>query len=149
HSDTVAVVGSRLMPRSTKKILADLDAFGPPMEDWGRLDELLQELWASHSPSQGVRTLFGVLERYPDHDGYGVFWPILHGLEAIPGYEAELIRSVQRTPTEFNLMMVGRLLNAGQKEVNDVSLVELLSAVATDKRYDEAVRKQAKKYLAT
>jgi hypothetical protein len=46
-----------------------------------------------------------VFERFPDHDGYGVMWSVLHGIEAILNYEIELLASVRRLPTEFGVVM--------------------------------------------
>ncbi|HEX3159728.1 MAG TPA: hypothetical protein VHQ45_14505, partial [Gemmatimonadaceae bacterium] len=35
--------------------------------------------------------LLGILERFPDDDGSGVFWSIVHLLEATSGYEPALV----------------------------------------------------------
>ena len=59
-----------------------------------------------------------VFERYPDEDGAGVFWSIVHGLEALPGYEPFLVESYsKRAPSEFGVIMLGRILNSGQREI--------------------------------
>ena len=113
------------MKRSVDDILADIAAFAPPNDEWLPLDALLVELFADRDPATLARalpTLFGVFERFPEHDGYGVFWTLLHGIEAIPGYEAELVASLRRKSTEFGRTMVKRLRKAGIERVEGVDL---------------------------
>ena len=84
-----------------------------------------------------------ILERFPEGDGAGVLWSVVHGVEALPGYEPELVRSVRRGPSELGVAMVGRLLNAGMSEVGSVSLVSLLREVAESKAAPASVRASA------
>lgn len=70
--------------------------------------------------------LLRVFERFPDEDGAGVFWSIVHGLEALSGYEKHLVAAVQRHPTDFTVIMVRRLINAGSQEIDGVKLSELV-----------------------
>jgi hypothetical protein len=65
-----------------------------------------------------------------EEDGFGVFWSIVHFLEATNGYEEVLVESVLRNPTEFNLLMVNRLINGGVLSVAGQSLPALLREVA-------------------
>jgi hypothetical protein len=66
--------------------------------NWLALDHSLTELFQSGFASQGIDALLGVFERHPTDDGAGVFWAIVHGLEATPGYESALVESVRRAP---------------------------------------------------
>ncbi|WP_353190205.1 hypothetical protein [Pandoraea pnomenusa] len=119
------------MPRATVDIARDIATFIPKEDNWLALDSLLVELWQAGRPEQAIPELLGLFERYPEEDGYGVMWSVLHGLESLPNYEPELLRSLARQPSEFGVRMVGRLLNAGMREVGDVSLLDTLHGLAS------------------
>lgn len=119
------------MPRITANIARDIATFTPKENDWGVLDSLLTELWQTGQPAQAIPELLGVFERYPEDDGFGVAWSVLHGVESLPNYEPELLRSLARQPSEFGVLMVGRLLNAGTLAVEGVSLLDTLRELAT------------------
>ncbi len=121
----------RPMPRATVDIARDIATFIPKEDNWLALDSLLVELWQAGRPEQAIPELLGLFERYPEEDGYGVMWSVLHGLESLPNYEPELLRSLARQPSEFGVRMVGRLLNAGMREVGDVSLLDTLHGLAS------------------
>jgi hypothetical protein len=113
--------------------LAAIDAFRPAARDdnWRELDELLQAL--GPVTLAAVPTLLRVFERFPRHDGHGVFWTILHAIESAPGYEPVLVEHVMRTPTEMGVTMLQRLVNRGVTHagVHDLApLVVMLSARA-------------------
>lgn len=117
--------------RSTASIAHDIAHFVTKDDnDWLALDSLLAELWEVGTPELAIPELLSVFERYPEEGGYGVAWEILHGLEALPNYESELLRSLSRQPSEFGARMIGRLLNAGTAEVNGISLLEVLRELA-------------------
>lgn len=97
----------------TATIIEAIAQIQPGYEDWLELDGMLNELWASGEPHVGIEVLFKVFERFPEHDGYGVFWSIVHGLESLSDYEPALIDSLRRQPTEFNVLMVERILIGG------------------------------------
>lgn len=110
----------------------DLGWFDNP-EDEGQLkqlDDSITALDADILNRNDVGQLLGVFERFPEHDGFGVFWQILHLLERAGGYESALVDSVRRNPGEFNLTMINRLLNGGIKNVGAQSLLSLLEEVA-------------------
>lgn len=92
------------------------------------LEEMLSSVEASACGDPEFDALLQLFERFPEHDGFGIFWSILHLLEACPGYEGALVRSVLRKPVEFNLTMVNRLLNAEIHQVNGQSLAALLAS---------------------
>ena len=92
--------------------------------------------------------LLSIFERFPNADGYESFWSIVHTLEAFPGYEPHLIKSIERTPAELSLTMVNRLLNAGVSEVSGLSLIALLEAVASSSKVDRPVAKAAQGCLS-
>lgn len=105
------------------RIITKLDTI-KSVEDEGELallDQAIEALFSTQSPERAIDALFRIYERFPESDGYGVFWSILHALEAMPGYEQRLIESVRRQPMEFNLNMVNRLLNANITHIGDYS----------------------------
>ncbi|MBU66698.1 MAG: hypothetical protein CL858_14780 [Cupriavidus sp.] len=118
------------MPRTTVEIAADIATFVPKEDNWLPLDSLVAELWQAGYPEQAIPQLLSVFERYPEEDGFGVVWTVLHGLESLPNYEPELLRSLARQPSEFGIRMVGRLINAGIREVGGVSLNDTLRELA-------------------
>jgi hypothetical protein len=118
------------MPRPTASVANDIATFVPQDGNWIALDTLLAELWQTGHPEQAIPELFSVFERYPDEDGAGVVWSVLHGLESLPNYEPELLRSVARQPSEFGVRMLGRLLNAGTKEIGGVPLLNILKEIS-------------------
>lgn len=85
-----------------------------PTEDgnWLALDALLDRLWCLGGPdADALPVLFGVFERFPEDDGAGVLWSVLHGVEDFePGfYEAALRASVARVPSLMGTTMLRRL----------------------------------------
>ncbi|BEP56463.1 hypothetical protein GmRootV118_37070 [Variovorax sp. V118] len=119
------------MPRTTSEIAHDIANFAPPEDgSWRHLDSLLDELWRAGSPEQAMPEMLSVFERYPEEDGYGVMWTIVHGLESLPNYQPELLRSLARQPSELGIAMVGRILNVGTTEIGGVSLLQTLHDLA-------------------
>jgi hypothetical protein len=121
------------------------------MEDEGQLKQLqnlLDSLSVDVCSKEIVSALFDLFERFPDSDGYGMFWTIVHFLEAGVDYESELLASVKRNPCEFNLMMVNRLINGKVKEIAGENLLEVLKTVAMNERADRVVQALAHRFLA-
>lgn len=133
--------------RTVAQIVADIGTFQPAGGNWRPLDSLLGELWATGAASRHVTDLLAVLERFPDEHGGGVLWSVVHGVESLPGYEPELVRSVRRKPSELGVTMVGRLLNGGVSEVGGASLVGLLREVATSAVASDLVRASAARWV--
>ena len=71
-----------------------------------QLDGAVNSLLASNHPEFGIGALLRIFERFPDKDGYGVFWSLLHGLESMPDYEGALVESFMRQPSEFAMLML-------------------------------------------
>jgi hypothetical protein len=136
------------MARPVSKIVAAIQDFQPSNGNWQGLDALLQELFQSKSASRGIDAMLHVFERYPtDEDGFGVFWTVLHGLESLPRYESKLVASVKRAPSDFGLLMVNRLLNAGRKAVGGVRLISLLEQVIKNQNVPPKIRREAQQFL--
>lgn len=135
------------MPRSTKDIAADIDAIQPTNGNWLGLEALLEELWRDGSPQAAIPELLRVFERFPDDDGLGVFWSIVHGLEALPGYQAHLLASVGRAPSDMAVTMLGRLLNAGYHDINGVPIRHILQEVVTRSDAGPSAKETARSFL--
>lgn len=123
--------------RDAKTILTEIANFHPARspradcgEEWLEIDALVTELHETNATDAGVvRTLLELFERFPRHDGFEVFWSVLHYLESLPGYESQLISSLQRVPNRMGLIMLRRLSNRGVTCVNGVDLAPLIAAV--------------------
>jgi hypothetical protein len=131
-------------------LIEQLEAFTDPQSEaqLQALDAAVQEISASSIGKVEIEALLGVFERFPEADGFGVFWGVLHALEALEGYEPLLIASVQRKPCEFNVLMVNRLLNAGVNQIEGQTLDSLLTAVLSNPQATGQAIDDAKQYLA-
>ncbi|MFO0851256.1 MAG: hypothetical protein U0871_22275 [Gemmataceae bacterium] len=135
------------MGRDVTHIVEQIRRFEPVQEDWSALDRLLQELFRTDEASLGVRAILGIFERFPAHDGFGVFWSAVHGLESLSGYELALIESVRQAPAMFSLRMIRRILNSGVSEVAGVRLLELVREVVRRDDVSRDVRDAAQDIL--
>jgi hypothetical protein len=98
------------MPRTVDDILGDIVSFHPADGVWLPLDDLLGELWEAGVPARALPTLFHVFERFPEDDGEGVLWSIVHGVEGTDlDYEEPLRASLARRPSHMGKVMLGRL----------------------------------------
>lgn len=103
--------------------------FEPEGDDyWLPLDELLQAVFQQEKPQLYFPAIFNLFERFPDEDGAGVFWAALHGMEAVGGYETELVRYFRRSPALMIHALLVRLRNSGHTHVAGVALDSLLGA---------------------
>jgi hypothetical protein len=102
------------MTRSIADILKDIETFHPEDDEWLPLDDLFEELWETGAPPQeAIPVLFRVFERFPNSDGAGVLWSIVHGIEGLPyNYEVALKQSYDRVPSEMAAIMLRRLAKA-------------------------------------
>lgn len=98
------------MPRDVDDILGDIASFRPEGADWLPLDSMIAELWQVGVPPRALPTLLGVFERFPDDDGAGVLWSIVHGVESLDlDYEQPLRDSLARQPSHMGQVMLDRL----------------------------------------
>lgn len=125
--------------------LHDLDDAAQMQALMNALDRLGEQL-----PSEPAVTeaLFGVLERFPESDGYGTFWTILHILEDTPHYESALLRSVRRQPNEFTVLMLNRLWNAEVATIGETKILDLLREVVANPRTPAEIGELARELRA-
>ncbi|RNI28565.1 hypothetical protein [Rufibacter latericius] len=126
--------------REIEDILTDINSFEPIDDDWLELDDLIGELLESNNPENGIRTLLNVLERFPEEDGAGVLWSIVHGLEHLDGYEQELIDSLLRQPSLLGVAMVRRIENTGQTEIAGRKVEEIYGTLLSHPKLPESVK---------
>lgn len=126
-----------------------LSEFNNP-QDPGQLQELdaaVATALAGGLCQSDKEALLLVFERFPEEDGFGVFWSILHALEAADNYEHELVASVRRVPNLFNTLMVNRIVNAGASVVAGVQAERLLEEVLHNGTAMPSVIKQVQSLL--
>jgi hypothetical protein len=102
------------MTRSVDDLLTELQGFAPTADgadNVHRLNEVLAGFDALPGCERIAPALLGLLERYPTAD-FGAPGPLVHALEAQPGYPALLAGSLERQPTELTAWMANRLLNS-------------------------------------
>ena len=96
--------------RPTFVVLKDIEDFSPVNGNWRHLDNLLDELWSGGVAEGQFPILFGVFERFPEEDGAGVLWSIVHGVESLQfNYEPVLRQSIARQPSYMGRVMLQRL----------------------------------------
>ena len=112
------------------------------------LDETLTAIFQEGFESQFVADLLHVFERFPNQDGFGVFWTILHGIESVPGFEGALLDSVEKSPSEFTVRMINRLINAGEDRIGTTNLMQVLRSVAERGDIPSSVSQEASDFLS-
>jgi hypothetical protein len=99
--------------RSAEEVVAEISSFSPVGDDWRPLDALLADLWEAGVRETHIPSLLRVFERYPDEDGSGVLWSIVHGIEALPfDYESALRDSMSRRVSVMGRVLLQRLENS-------------------------------------
>jgi hypothetical protein len=134
--------------RTAQEIERDMLAFQEPSDgNWMPLDALITEAVGALAPADQIRLFLRLFERFPFDDGAGVMWAALHALEDLDGYEASLLLSVRRTPSELGLAMLGRLFNAGQISIGEANIFDVFADLAAAGEIDERARKEAARWL--
>lgn len=113
-----------------------------------RLNELTDALMATLDgrPEAAIPELFAVMERMPDAD-LGSPGSLVHTLEAFKGYEAELVRSVRRSPSLLSVWMVNRILNTDLPIDTRESYMSLLNDAAIRSDVPRTVREDARDFV--
>ena len=132
-----------------QKAIGDLDSISSleDQEDMDGLDDMILKLFASGNAELGIDAMLRVFERFQNKVDLYIFWNLVHGLETLPDYEKNLFESIKRKPSEFSLLMVNRILNAGITEVGDVNILDLLKSVAIDESQSDEMRKEAQHFV--
>lgn len=128
-----------------KNIAKEIDNFSPVDGNWLELDKLVCEIKDINSDI--ITSCLAVFERFPEQDGAGVFFSIIHALEYHGGFENELANSVINKPNQWNLLMLNRFLNADIDVIGDYAIYQLLMGVINNNSLSEELRNLAKDYL--
>lgn len=126
-------------------IAEEIDAFSPSDGNWLGLDRAVSTL--NDIDDEIIAACLRVFERYPEDDGAGVFFTIIHTLEHFGGYESALASSVRRNPNQWNLLMLNRMLDADIDAAGDYTIFELLMNVQKGDSLPLKLRELAKDYL--
>jgi len=112
-----------------------------------RLRELADAVQRLPAPEAAIPEMFGLMERMPDVE-LGSPGPLVHTLEAIPGYKSHLANSVRRQPSLLSVWMVNRILNSPVPEKRRDFWMTLLQESADRLDSPEPVRQDACDFIA-
>jgi hypothetical protein len=122
------------MARAVADVLAEIAAFTPPtdwMRGWKPFAELVAELKAAGGLPAAVPDLLSYFERHPTARTVSWLWDVARALEWMPGeYEAAVLESIHRCPSDFAVRLAGRFAARGRAEVGGVRVADVLEAAA-------------------
>lgn len=131
----------------SRVVVGQVAAFTPRDGDWRRLDTLIRDLARHDFVAEDFSRLFRLFERFPEDDGAEVFWGIVHLLEDVGGYEAALVSSLRRAPSEMGAIMINRMINGGIRVAAGTPCVEILAEIADNPGASESVRQRALRFI--
>jgi hypothetical protein len=130
----------------------DFDLSHPDAQGLEQLGKICDEL-AGQPVEVVAPLLLSFIERFAEPAGIdarydlGTPGPLVHTLEALPGYEPWLIESIRRRPAPLSLLMLHRILNTlSEGEDYDEYLV-LLRSVSERKDVSPATMTEAIQFL--
>lgn len=130
-------------------VIAALNSFEPSRDDTDnlyRLYQLFEGFRSLPDRHRAALAMFSLLERFPDAE-FGSPGPLVHELEAIPGYVPLLRGSVRRQPTYHTVWMVNRLLNTKLPSDQRESWLSELRAALEHPLASEQTRRSAEEFL--
>ncbi|WP_133586474.1 hypothetical protein [Sphingobacterium yanglingense] len=137
------------MKMEIEKLIDQLNAINPnddSLYDVDSIIELIYKLDTSEA-KKAIDPLLRIFERL-DEDHYdGVLWSIIHGIEGLKEYEEDLIKSVNRCPNEYNLLMINRILNSGQGSYKSTDYLSLLKELNTNNKLSPFLKEEIKGYI--
>ncbi|WP_442679015.1 hypothetical protein ACSBM8_16145 [Sphingomonas sp. ASY06-1R] len=114
-----------------------------------KLDELC-EIWSTRGVElDGVEAILHFIELNPDLD-FGSPGPLVHFSEKFHhhGYEAALLRSINRRPTPLTAWMLNRLINGTADGPEREAYVAAFEKAAASPSTDEETREEINHYLS-
>jgi hypothetical protein len=136
------------MTSSVDEVVRELETLPYVSGDVQTLEELMERLRGADGAERAVGPILRFLETHPDDD-VGAPGPLVHFVEKFyrRGYEAQLVDSVQRSPTLHSLWMLNRLIN-GSKGREKARYRAVMKAVAQGRTVRTDVRALADEFLA-
>lgn len=128
--------------RTSRSIITDIEQFEPQDGNWLQLDRLLNELWETGKQENFTGDLLRVFEKFPEEDGAGVFWSIVHGLENFSTYENELIESLIRQPSELGLIMLRRIKNSGIRTIGGIDISKIVRDILSNGQLTQTLKQK-------
>jgi hypothetical protein len=97
---------------------------------------------------EALEPILRFIEDHPDID-YGAPGPLVHFMETFAGneYEASLLASLARKPTDATLWMLNRLINATSNSARRPALISAVTQAETHPLADEDARQSAQMFL--
>jgi hypothetical protein len=130
-------------------VIAVVNSFEPSRDDADnlyRLYQLFEGFRCLPDRHCAALAMFSLLERFPDAES-GSPGPLVHELEAIPGYLPLLRGSVRRQPTYHTVWMVNRLLNTELPSDQRESWLSEVRAALEHPLASEQTRTSTQEYL--
>ncbi|MCC2970765.1 hypothetical protein [Massilia sp. IC2-476] len=131
-------------------VIISLDAF-VPSEESENVEQLYQYLvplaalpLAERLPA--MPAILNLIERFPDAE-FGSPGPLVHELEAMPGYEKLLMGSLQRQPAALTVWMANRILNSELAPNARATWLSILTDVLRHPNTSEATKEVALAFL--
>jgi hypothetical protein len=90
--------------------------------------------------------MLGLLARFPGAE-LGNPGPIVDELEAIAGYESQLIESLHRQPTDLTVWMVNRILNSNLSDPEQAIWLAELKAVGQHPKSSDSTKECVEEFL--
>lgn len=124
-------LSSGTYPAHEKKLREQLAALTPE----ATLHDQRQVLTQLHKLGlfeKELPSLFALCERFPEEHQFP--WPFVSMVQDIPGYQRELIASLDRQPSYAGLLLLKGIINSKRYEIDGIDLRALLGEIA--KRQD-------------
>ena len=111
------------------------------------LGEIRDELEETEDNFQAIEPILKLIESNEDIE-YGGPGPLAHFMESFyqKGYEDQLIKSLERKPTEYTLHLLHRIIN-NRDDPNHKKYLGLMKTISLNNQYPENIIEEAKDSL--
>jgi len=111
------------------------------------LCEIRDELEETKNNFEAIEPILQLIECNEDIE-YGGPGPLAHFMESYykNGYEEQLIKSIERKPTEYTLHLLHRLIN-NEDDPNHKKYLAIMRNISLNKEYSENIIEEAKDSL--
>lgn len=137
-------------PDPIEQIVAELNAFEPSDDDADneeRLQILVDSWQEAPDHDRALPAMLGVFERYPECSTLGDPSPLVHAIEEVPGYERELLNSLDRQPSYYGVWMLNRILGSDLPAQERGAMLKRLHEIAGTDSTPAEVRAIAEQFI--